>query len=129
VLPSGTIDLDVQYGGTVTPDATRLTRMGAPEEMALRNDWDQISESFTAIRGLGYVVWYPVSIPAVSMSDGNAVFEAIDAWKLRHLRSELDAHVSVITGGAKLCLAGNVLTSTARQARPPTPEPENEQRR
>ncbi|HEX8799846.1 MAG TPA: hypothetical protein VF772_14610, partial [Terriglobales bacterium] len=56
--PGTTIELDVQYGGTVTPDATRLTRIGAPEEMALRNDWDQISERFTAIRGLGYVVWY-----------------------------------------------------------------------
>ena len=33
--------------------ATRLTRMGAPAEIALRNDWDQISESFTAIRGTG----------------------------------------------------------------------------
>ena len=111
VLPSGTIELDVQYGGTVTPDATRLTRMGAPEAMALRSDWDQISESFTAIRGLGYVVWYPVSIPAVSMSDGNAVFEAIDTWKLRHQRSELQAHVSIISGNAKLCIAGNATVS------------------
>ena len=97
VPPGATITLDVQYGGTVTPDATRLTRMGAPAEMALRNDWDQISEPFTAIRGLGYVVWYPVSLPAVSMSDGNAVFEAIDAWKLRHQRSEFDARISVIS--------------------------------
>lgn len=112
VLPAATIDLDVQYGGTVTPDATRLTRMGAPAEVALRNDWDQISESFTAIRGLGYVVWYPVSIPAVSMSDGNAVFEAIDTWKLRHLRSELDAHVNIIAGSAKLCIAGNATVLT-----------------
>ena len=86
VPPTATIDLDIQYGGTVTPDSTRLTRMSAPQEMALRNDWDQISERFTAIRGLGYLVWYPVSIPAVSMSDGSAVFEAIDAWKLRYQR-------------------------------------------
>ena len=98
VPPAGTITLDVQYGGTVTPDATRFTRMGAPAEMALRNDWDQISEPFTAIRGLGYVVWYPVSLPAVSMSDGNAVFDAIDAWKARHQSSEFDAHIRVISG-------------------------------
>src|SRR5271169_2393826 len=84
VPPSVTINLDVQYGGAVTPDATRFTRMGAPAEMALRNDWDQISEPFTAIRGLGYLVWYPVSLPAVSMSEGNTVFDAIGAWKLRH---------------------------------------------
>ena len=105
-VPSATIELDVQYGGMITPDATRLTRMGAPEEMALRNDWDQISERFTAIRGLGYVVWYPVSIPAVSMSDGNAVIEAIGAWKQRQRQTELDAHINVIAGDAKLCLAG-----------------------
>jgi len=112
VPPGATIELDVQYGGTVTPDSTRLTRMGAPQEMALRNDWDQISERFTAIRGLGYLVWYPVSIPAVSMSDGNAVFEAIDAWKLRHQQSEFDAHISVLSGSARLCIAGNAMKST-----------------
>ena len=109
--PGTTIELDVQYGGTLTPDATRLTRIGAPEEMALRNDWDQISERFTAIRGLGYVVWYPVSIPAVSISDGNAVFEAIGAWKQRQRQTELDAHISVIADDAKLCLAGTAMKS------------------
>ncbi len=112
VLPAGTITLDVQYGGVVTSDSTRLTRMGAPAEMALRNDWDQISEPFTAIRGLGYVVWYPVSLPAVSMSEGNAVFEAIDAWKFRHERTEFDARVAVVSADAKLCIAGNATTSS-----------------
>jgi hypothetical protein len=109
--PGTTITLDVQYGGTVTLDATRLTRMGAPAGIAQRNDWDQVSDSFTAVRGLGYVVWYPVSIPAVSMSDGNTVFEAIDAWKLRHQQSELTAHISVIGADAKLCIVGNAMTS------------------
>jgi len=112
IPPAGTLTLDVQYGGTVTPDATRLTRMGAPAELALRNDWDQISEPFTAIRGLGYVVWYPLSLPAVSMSDGNAVFEAIDAWKARHQYSQFDASIQVISGNHKLCIAGNAMTST-----------------
>ncbi len=106
VPPAGTITLDVQYGGTVTPNSKRLTRMGAPAEMALRNDWDQISEPFTAIRGLGYVAWYPVSLPAVSMSDGNAVFDAIDAWKFRHQRTEFDARIQVISADAKLCIVG-----------------------
>jgi len=112
VSPAGTITLEVQYGGTVIPDATRLTRMGAPTEMALRNDWDQISEPFTAIRGLGFVVWYPVSLPAVSMSDGNAVFDAIAAWKVRHQRTEFDVRIHVISGDTKLCIAGNATTSS-----------------
>ena len=51
--PASSVILDVQYGGTVTPDSTRLTRIGAPDEVAARNDWDQISDSFTAVRGLG----------------------------------------------------------------------------
>jgi hypothetical protein len=112
VPPGGTLALDVQYGGTVTPDATRLTRMGAPAEMALRNDWDQISEPFTAIRGLGYVVWYPVSLPAASMSDGNAVFDAIDGWMLRHQRTELDARIRVISGDTRICIAGVAMESS-----------------
>ena len=110
--PGGAVTLDVQYGGTVTPDATRLTRMGAPAEMALRNDWDQIGEPFTAMRGLGYVAWYPVSLPAVSMSDGNAVFEAIDAWKFRHQSTEFEARIHVISGDTKLCIAGNATASS-----------------
>jgi hypothetical protein len=124
VPPSGTVTLDLQYGGTVTPDGTRLTRIGAPAEIAERNDWDQISEPFTAIRGLGYVVWYPVSLPAVSMSDGTAVFDAIEAWKIRHQHSEFDAEIQVISADTKLCIAGNATVSpcgeTSETANPRT---------
>ena len=73
IPPGGSVAIDVQYGGKIMPDSTRLTRMGLPDDLTLRSDWDQISEPFTAVRGLGYVVWYPVSIEAVSMSEGNAV--------------------------------------------------------
>ena len=111
-VPSGaTVSLDVQYGGTITPDATRFTRMGAPEPVALRNDWDQISERFTALRGLGNVVWYPVSLPAVSLSEGNTVFEAIAAWKSRHSGSRFDATIHVLSGEAKPCIAGNAMSA------------------
>jgi len=111
VPPGASVTLDIQYGGTVTPDATRFTRMGAPEELAGRNDWDQISESFTAVRGLGHVVWYPVSLPAVSMSDGDAVFIAIDEWMARHRNSQFDARIHVIGDDVKLCMAGTAMTS------------------
>ena len=95
VAPAATVTLDMQYGGTLTQDATRLTRSGVPGDLAARNDWDQISDSFTAVRGLGYVVWYPVAIEAVSLSDGNAVFDAIARWKHRHDRSEFDASFAI----------------------------------
>src|ERR1019366_6054608 len=96
-----TVTLDVQYGGTITPDATRLTRMGAPADVAARNDWDEIGDLFTAVRGLGYVAWYPVAIESVSLSDGNAVFDAIARWKHRHDRSEFEAAFAIEAGDGK----------------------------
>jgi hypothetical protein len=110
VAPAATVTLDVQYGGTVTQDATRLTRVGAPVDVAARNDWDEISDSFTAVRGLGYVAWYPVAIEAASLSDGNAVFDAIARWKHRHDRSEFNAAFAIDAGDGKqpLRLATNM---------------------
>ncbi|HUI62725.1 MAG TPA: hypothetical protein VLX90_21020, partial [Steroidobacteraceae bacterium] len=108
VPPAGTITLGVQYGGTITPDATRLTRVGTPADVAARSEWDAISDAFTGVRGLGYVTWYPVAIEAVSLSDGNAVFDALAAWKSRHAHSEFGARI-VVPGGENesLCIAIN----------------------
>jgi len=118
VPPAGTITLQVQYGGTIPPDATRLVRIGTPTDMAARNDWDEISDSFTAVRGLGYVVWYPVAIEAVSMGDGNAVFAAIAAWKHRHARSEFDARIIVLGAETEsLCVVINSAVSSCGEAR------------
>jgi len=94
LAPKGTLKISVHYGGTITPDATRLTRIGTPAEVAARSDWDQISGGFTAVRGLGYVTWYPVSIEAVSLSNGDEVFDAIAAWK----RREADAKMQMQLG-------------------------------
>jgi hypothetical protein len=109
IPPGGKVALDLQYGGAITPSATRFTRMGMPAELALRNDWDQISPEFTAIRGLGNVVWYPVSITAVSMSEGATVFASIDAWKFRHRNSQFEARLRAVAGNAKLCIAGTAM--------------------
>jgi len=118
VAPGTAVTLDIQYGGTITVDATRLTRMGAPADLAARNDWDQIGDAFTAVRGLGYVVWYPLAIEAVSMSDGNAVFDAIAAWKERQAHSELDARILVLGGSTEsLCIAVNTAVSSCGEAR------------
>ena len=116
--PGGSITLQIQYGGSITPDATRLTRVGTPADVAARSDWDEISDEFTAVRGLGYVTWYPVAINAVSMSDGNAVFDAIAAWKRRHARSEFDARI-IVNGPAteSLCIAVNSEVSSCGGAR------------
>ena len=118
LAPGASVILDVQYGGTVVPDATRLTRVGTPAEMAARSDWDEISDTFTAVRGLGYVTWYPVAIPAVSISDGNAMFDALAAWKHRHAHSDFEARI-IVTGAAAeaLCIAVNTEVTTCGEAR------------
>lgn len=87
VPPGGTVDLSIGYEGVIVLDATRLRRIGLPKETAVRTDWDQISKSFTAVRGVGYVAWYPVAMEAANLAEGNAVFETVGKWKRRHENS------------------------------------------
>ncbi len=89
VAPGGEVELDIAYSGKVLQDATRLVRLGTPEALALRSDWDRISESFTAVRGMGYVTWYPIATESASLADGNEVFELLGRWKRRHAESSL----------------------------------------
>ena len=90
VPPQGTVGVFVTYGGTTPADTTRLERIGVPAAVAARSDWDRISADFTAVRGLGYVVWYPVAMDSANLSQGSEVFDAIAAWKQRHAASTLD---------------------------------------
>ena len=60
-LHPGTIDLDIAYEGVILLDATRLTRIGTPEDVARSTDWDEIGTTFSAVRGAGYVAWYPIA--------------------------------------------------------------------
>lgn len=76
-------ELEIGYEGVVPQDATRLTRIGVPADTARRSDWDQIGRDFTALRGAGYVIWYPVAMEAASLSEGDSVFEAVGRWKQR----------------------------------------------
>ena len=84
VAPKGTLDLDIGYEGVILLDTTRLKRVGVPEDKAKHSDWDQISKSFTAVRGIGYVAWYPVATEAASLTEGSAVPEAVGRWVVRH---------------------------------------------
>jgi hypothetical protein len=90
VPPGGTLEIEVGYEGTIHLDATRLTRIGVPEEKAKHTDWDQISKSFTAVRGIGYVTWYPVATEAASLSEGDSVSETVGRWKARQVDSALE---------------------------------------
>lgn len=95
VAPGQTVELEIAYAGIIPADSTRLRRIGAPAAVAARNDWDQIGESFTAVRGLGYVAWYPVALTAASFSEGNEVFDAVERWQERHAQSEARLNVCV----------------------------------
>jgi hypothetical protein len=89
VAPKAAVDLEIGYEGTIPLDATRLTRMGVPKDVASHTDWDQINNAATAVRGVGYVVWYPVAIDAASLSEGNTVFDAVQRWKIRSAMSKM----------------------------------------
>ena len=98
VQPKQAIELSIGYEGTIPLDATRLTRIGVPAETARHTDWDQISPSFTAVRGIGYVIWYPVSTEAASLSQGNGVFENIGNWQAKERDANFDLQMSVASG-------------------------------
>jgi hypothetical protein len=83
VSAKGMVELEIGYEGIITLDAARLTRIGLPEERARHSDWDQIGKSFTAVRGIGYVVWYPVATESANLSEGDSVFETVARWKAR----------------------------------------------
>jgi hypothetical protein len=83
VPPKGSIDLEIAYEGIVALDATRLTRIETPEAIAHSADWDQISTKFTAVRGVGYVTWYPIATADASLADGTSLPELVARWKTR----------------------------------------------
>lgn len=107
VAPRGAVEIEVGYSGTITPDATRLTRIGTPAATALRSDWDQISSSFTAVRGIGFVAWYPVEMEAASLSSGNALFQTLGEWKEREAQSSLKVNFCWINDDAPLTVVAN----------------------
>ena len=99
VAPKDTIELDVAYEGVILLDATRLTRIGAPEAQANSSDWDQISAKFTAVRGAGYVAWYPMATDAANLSEGNSLFDVLGRWKAREAGSRMHLQIGVTRSG------------------------------
>lgn len=98
VVPQGSVDLDIGYEGVVLLDATRLTRIGTPEDMAKGTDWDQIDRDFTAVRGAGYVAWYPIATESANLSDENSLSEVLGRWKAREADSKVHVGVRVSRG-------------------------------
>ncbi len=89
IAPHGTVELEIAYEGVVLLDATRLTRIGTPEDAAASSDWDQISPDFTALRGAGYVAWYPIATEVANLSEGDSFFEVLARWKMRESGAQM----------------------------------------
>lgn len=94
VPPGSSIELEVGYSGTVALDTTRLIELGVPLEVRVATDYDRITPTFTSLRGVGHVLWFPVSIEPAVMSEGNRVFEQASAWAVRHSLSTMNLGVS-----------------------------------
>jgi peptidase M1-like protein len=95
VAPKGTAELEIAYEGVIVLDATRLVQIGAPDAQASSSDWDQISTKFTAVRGVGYVAWYPIATEDASLSEGKSLFEVVGRWKAREEVSTMHLRIEV----------------------------------
>jgi hypothetical protein len=95
VPPKGTVDLEIAYEGVIVLDATRLTRIGTPEDAARSTDWDQISAKFTAVRGVGNVAWYPIATEEASLTDGRSLPDVLGRWKAREAASRMRLQISL----------------------------------
>jgi hypothetical protein len=109
IAPKETVELEVGYEGVILPDATRLTRIGTPEDAAKSTDWDQIDTNFTAVRGAGYVAWYPIATEVVNLSEGNEVADAVRRWKNREAGSKMHVHITLITESSEYPSAPQIL--------------------
>lgn len=120
-VPSrGTIEVEVGYAGQILRDAKRLTQMGVPATTAARSDWDRVEEPLTAVRGVGYVAWYPVALAAVNLSELD-YFSTLAAWKDRQRSSSMrlnlcwvseEENLNVISNGVLEGANRNVLGET-----------------
>jgi hypothetical protein len=95
VASHGTVELDVAYEGVITRDATRLTRIETPEDIAKSTDWDAIDARFTGLRGAAYVAWYPIATEVANLSQGNSMPEVLTRWSSRELGSTMHLKISL----------------------------------
>jgi hypothetical protein len=111
VAPGATVTVEFSYSGTISLNTGRLLRVNTPGSYAARSDWDEITANYSAVRGLGYVAWYPVSMDSALLTDGAAVWERTADWKQRHGTSTLEATFNVPAGKMLVTNADESTTS------------------
>ena len=119
IAPHATIDLDIAYEGVIVLDATRLTRIDTPEDAAKNSDWDRIDEDFTAVRGAGYVAWYPIATESANLSEGDGLFDVLGRWKTREAGSTMKVKFAVTAdypSMPELLLGGLICPATSFEA-------------
>ncbi len=95
LAPGSTIQFDVIYSGTIHASSERLLRLGAPAKIAASSEWDRIGTDFTALRGFGNVIWFPVSTKPVLLGQGAEMFDSVGKWKLQQSNARVTMHVLV----------------------------------
>jgi hypothetical protein len=93
IKPKDSVEIEIGYEGTIVQDGTRLTQIGIPEDIAKHSSWDQISPTFTVVRGAGYVAWYPIATESADFSEGNSMFQVADRWRAREAGSEFNSKI------------------------------------
>jgi hypothetical protein len=96
VPTKGAVELEIGYEGVILLDATRLTRIGTPEDSANSTDWDRIDTTFTAVRGAGHVAWYPIATEVANLSEENSLFEVLDRWKTRESGAKMHLQIRMM---------------------------------
>jgi len=93
--PKQTIELELGYEGIIPQDTTRLTRIGVPGDTAKHSDWDQIGRTFTVVRGIGYVAWYPIATESANLSEPSSISVEVGRWKQRETEAQFDVDLCV----------------------------------
>lgn len=94
VPPGSSVELEVGYSGPINLDTSRLAQLDIPLAVRAATDYDRITPTFTCLRGVGHVLWFPVSIEPAIMGEGNLLFEEIGAWSVRHSSSSMTLRVT-----------------------------------
>lgn len=101
LAPGAVAKLDLYYGGTIASSGARLLELGAPTEVAVRTDWDTVTDAFTGLRGTGNVLWYPATGDSALLKDGAAVPKAVEASRAREVESAFALHLTLEYEGAQ----------------------------